>query len=278
MPMDSNTDVNLHPGATSGPARAVDRRVFLRAGLVGFSSLTLRELYGLRAATAQASLSGTELPTAVILIWLRGGASHLETFDPKPDASSEFRGPYAAINTNVPGIQICELLPRLAKIADRYAILRSMAHTGGGHPAGSLQVLAGDSDRQDKIKPVRPDWMSIANYLRHDPDRKIPNYVAINPVDRYDNFTIAGPTYLGPTYEPFKVIGDPSRPTFDVSNIGLAHDQRHRLVERLRLKETLDQLRRDIDQSGMLDAADQFEAQAINMLTSSHAREAFELS
>ncbi len=279
MPSNSNTDANSHPGATSGPvACAADRREFLRAGLVGFSSLTLRELYGLRAAAAQASLSGTKLQTAVILIWLRGGASHLETFDPKPEASSEFRGPYAAINTDVPGIQICELLPRLAKMADRYAILRSMAHTGGGHPAGSLQVLAGDSDRQDKIEPVRPDWMSIANYLRHDPARKIPNYVAINPVDRYDNFTIAGPTYLGPSYEPFKVMGDPSRPTFEVPNIGLAHDQRHRLVERLRLKETLDQLCRDIDQSGMLDAADQFEAQAINLLTSSQAREAFDLN
>ena len=278
MLSDLKTNGSPCPGPTTKRAvRAVGRRELLRAGLVGFSSLTLGELYGLRAASAQAKANSTQQQTAVILIWLRGGASHLETFDPKPEASTEFRGPFTAINTNVPGIRICELLPRLAKIADRYAILRSMAHTGGGHPAGSLQVLAGDSDPQDKLKPVRPDWMTIANYLRHDPARKIPNYVAINPVDRYDNFTIAGPTYLGATYEPFKVMGDPSRPQFEVPNIGLAPAQQDRFVARFKLKDTLDGLRRDVDQSGMLAAADQFEAQAINLLTSSQAREAFDL-
>jgi uncharacterized protein (DUF1501 family) len=257
---------------------SLQRRQFLRAGLTGFSSLTLGQLYSLRAQATPPSQNTTISNTAVILVWLRGGASHLETFDPKPEASSEFRGPYGPIKTNVPGIQICELLPRLAKIADRYAILRSMAHTGGGHPAGSLQVLAGDSDRQDKLKPILPDWMAIASYLRRDPARKIPNYVAINPVDRYDNFTIAGPTYLGPACEPFKVIGDPNRPDFAVPNIGLARQRHDRLAQRLELKDALDHLRRDIDQSGMIDAVDQFDAQAINLLTSTQAREAFDLS
>ena len=156
----------------------------------------------------------------MILVWLRGGASHLDTFDPKPDAPSEFRGPFSAIDTNVPGIGISELLPRLARIADRYTLLRSVAHTGGGHPSGSLQILAGDSDPQDKVIPVLPDWMSVVNYLRRAPGREIPNYVAVNPVDRYDSFTIAGPTYLGPSHEAFKVLGDPSAPGFEVPNIG----------------------------------------------------------
>ena len=143
------------------------RRTILKAGLGGFASLSLADVLRLQnQSQASESRTAASERTAVILVWLRGGASHLETFDPKPQATLEFRGPYSPIDTNVPGIQICELLPRLSTIADRYSILRSIAHTGGGHPAGSLQVLAGDPDPQDKLVPVLPDWMSIASYLR----------------------------------------------------------------------------------------------------------------
>lgn len=251
------------------------RREILRAGLVGFSSLTLPGLFQLRAASAMESKAAD---TAVILVWLRGGASHLETFDPKPEAPSEFRGPYSAIETNVPGIRVGELLPRLATIADKYAILRSMAHTGGGHPAGSLQVLAGDPDAADKVKPVYPDWMSVVSYLRRDPSRAIPNYVSVNPVDNYDSFTIAGPTYIGPAYEPFKVTGDVSHPSFEVPNIGLAPAQQSAIDRRVALKGSLDRVRRGVDNSGLMSAVDGFEAQALNLLTSPEARKAFDLS
>ncbi len=253
---------------------SISRRALLRAGLTGFTSLTLANLLRLRSAVAAQPRN----PKAVILVWLRGGASHLDTFDPKPDAPSEFRGPYSPIDTNVPGIQISELLPRLARIADRYALLRSVAHTGGGHPAGSLQVLAGDDDPQDKLTPVLPDWMSVVNYLRRAPGRAIPNYVAVNPVDRYDNFTIAGSTYLGPAYEAFKVLGDPNAPGFEVPNIGLPVGQQAGLKQRVDLKHSLDQLRRELDQTGVMDSVDKFEAQAINLLTSPRARDAFDLS
>lgn len=253
----------------------LNRRELLRAGLVGISGLSLSSLFQLR------SLIGAEPnreKTAVILVWLRGGASHLETFDPKPDSPSDYRGPYSAIPTNVPGIQVSELLPRLSKIADKYAILRSIAHTGGGHPAGSLQVLTGDPDPQDKPKGVFPDWMSVVSYLRRDPKRSIPNYVAINPVDQYDGFGIAGPAYVGPAYEPFRVLGDPSSPTFEVPNIGLGSEGNSTLGRRKELKDSLDRLRQDIDQSGAIGAVGQFEAQAMNLLTSPKAREAFDLS
>ena len=120
-------------------SRRIGRRELLRAGLTGFTGLTLSQLYQLQSHAARKD----DRPTAVILVWLRGGASHLETFDPKPDAPSEFCGPYAPIDTNVPGIRISELLPRLASIADKYSLLRSVAHNAGGHPAGSLRVLGG---------------------------------------------------------------------------------------------------------------------------------------
>ncbi|MFP6752879.1 MAG: DUF1501 domain-containing protein [Pirellulaceae bacterium] len=251
------------------------RRQLLKFGLSGFASLSLPGLMRLRA---QAAAPGSER-TAIILVWLRGGCSHLDTWDPKPDASSDFRSPYTPINTNVPGTIVTELLPRISQMAHRFNLLRSVAHTGGGHPAGSLQVLAGDTAAQDKTKPVLPDWMSIANYLRYDPARKLPNYITVNPVDRYDSFTIAGATYLGPSYEPFRVTGDPSQPNFEVPNVGLQDAElAARLSSRVTLREKLDGLRRDIDATGELAALDNFDKAAVNLLTSPQARRAFDLS
>ena len=264
-------------GSCSGPQRnpLLGRREILRAGLGGFSSLTLSQLFRLRAQAAQAP----HQDTAIILVWLRGGASHLEQWDPKPEAPLEFRGPYKAIDTNVAGIQISELLPRLSRIADRYALLRSVAHDAGGHPAGSLRVLSGDPDRADKPKPVYPDWMTVANYLRDRPGRVLPNYVAVNPVDRYDSFVIAGAGHISPAFDPFRVTGDPSKPNFEVPNIGLKDSgQLSRLEERAALRRGFDQLRRDLDGSPVVDAVDDFQRQAISMLTSSKAGEAFDLS
>src|SRR5205085_520182 len=99
---------------------------------------------------AEAAPSGTKQRTAVIIVWLRGGQSHLDTYDPKPSAPAEYRGPFTTLQTRTTGLRVTELLPRHAKLSDRFTILRSMAHTGGGHPAGSLQLLAGDPDPNDK--------------------------------------------------------------------------------------------------------------------------------
>ena len=265
------------------------RRDLIKAGLYGFGGLSFS---GLLRARAQAkdiasaagsafdkSFNNTGEPTAIILVWLRGGCSHLDTWDPKPDASSEFRSPFNPINTNVPGIVLTELLPTLSKCADKYSLLRSVAHTGGGHPAGSLQILAGDPAAADKRLPVLPDWMSIANYLRYNSKRKIPNYITVNPVDRYDSFTIAGSTYLGPSYEPFKVTGDPNRPDFSVPNIGLSDPSlASRFKSRINLKRGLDRLQAEIDQTGAMEAFDDFDRQALSLLTSKDAAHAFDLS
>ncbi|MEZ6071135.1 MAG: DUF1501 domain-containing protein [Pirellulales bacterium] len=236
----------------------------------------MADLFRLRALAASTDASQR---TAVILVWLRGGASHLETFDPKPEAPSDYRGPYRSIHTNVPGIDISELLPRLSTIADKYALLRSVAHTGGGHPAGSLQVLSGDKAPQDRPKPIYPDWMSVAHYVRRDRQRDLPNYIAVNPVDRYDNFVIAGPAYLGPAFEPFRVLGDPNQPEFAVPNVGVdGQQQLARLRSRVELRGGLDRIRQQVDQSGMMEAVDEFQAEAINLLTSPRAAAAFDLT
>jgi uncharacterized protein (DUF1501 family) len=256
------------------------RREFLRTGLAAFGSLSLAELYRLRAQAATppvAAASGDR--TAIILVWARGGMSHLDTLDPKPDAPSEYRGPYIPIATRVPGMQLTELLPRCAGIADKFSLLRSVAHTGGGHPAGSLQVLSGDADAADKLEPRQPDFMTVAHYLRYNPSRRIPNYVGVNPVVRYDNFTIAGPGFLGGSYAPFSVTGDPSAPSFRIPNIGIADEaQQHRLDERVSLQQRFDIFRRELDRTGAVEAMDGFQTQALNLLTRPEAAAAFDLN
>src|SRR5437868_2781521 len=112
------------------------RREFLRVGLAGLgSSLTLPGLFQLQAQAGTTHRSSER--KSVIIVWLIGGVSHLETYDPKPQATSEFRGPYDPIATAVPGLNICELLPMHAKIADRFTILRSLVHTGFCHQQGA---------------------------------------------------------------------------------------------------------------------------------------------
>jgi uncharacterized protein (DUF1501 family) len=250
------------------------RRTFLRFGLSAFAGLSLPALYRLRAAAP----ARTADRTAIILVWLRGGQSHLDTYDPKPDAPAEYRGPFRPIQTRTPGLRLTELLPRHARIADRFTVLRSMAHTGGGHPAGSLQLLSGDPDPQDKLQPAYPDLMSVAHRLRHDPRRALPNYVGVNPVVRYDNFTIAGPAYLGEAFGPFAVVGDPSAPNFRVPNVGLADaGERDRFAGRARLHGSLSNLQRDLDRTGSREGMGTFQGQALNLLTSPAAARAFDL-
>ncbi len=261
------------PGSSSSISPT--RREFSRLGLAGFGSLSLSDLFRLQAAAGPVATERT----ALIVVWLRGGASHLETYDPKPAAPSEYRGPYQPISTRVPGLQLCELLPRQAQIADKFTILRSMAHTGGGHPSGSLQLLTGDTAVQDKPKPDFPDLFTVANYLRAEPGRTIPNYVGVNGIQGYDGFQIAGSAYLGAAYEPFRVHGDPSSPRFSIPNIGLDNPREaERLGERIELRKSLDRLARGVDQWGAMQALDAFESQAATLLTSAAARRAFDLT
>lgn len=266
MTLDRTSPRPNHPG----------RREFLRTGLAAFGTLSLPDLFRLRA---QAPAVPTPERTAVIIVWLRGGLSHLDTYDPKPDAPSEYRGPFAPLTTRVPGIRLTELLPRHARIADRFTLLRSLAHTGGGHPSGSLQLLTGDTDPQDKPGPVLPDLMSVAHHCRWNPARRLPNYVGVNPISTYDGFHIAGPAYLGASYEPFRVMGDPSAPTFEVPNIGLpGPEHARRLEDRVGLRDRFDTMRRDLDNTGSVRAMDAFQQQALGLLTSPEARRAFNLN
>jgi Protein of unknown function (DUF1501) len=270
----------MSPRCCSGPA---NRRGFLSMGLGGFATLTLPGILRLQAQQAAAAEGATansnrsNPKTAVIMVWKPGGCSHIDTYDPKPDATTEYRGPFSTISTKVPGLHFTELLPKQAAIADKFTVLRSMRQTAPGHPAGSMQMLSGDPDTRDKPKPKYPDWMTVTNYLRSQQEQRdnpLPRYVGINPPLEYN-----GPAYLGDMYSPFTVSGDPSAPNFSVPNIGLGDpNEVQRLDRRSSLRQKLDTLTRAFDRAGELGALDQFEAQAISLLTSPKTKEAFDLS
>ena len=250
------------------------RRGFMKMGLAGFASLSLPGMLRLKAASAA---SQSKEKTAVIMVWKPGGCSHIDTYDPKPQAGSEYRGPFSTIPTNVPGMHFTELLPLQAKIADKFTVLRSMRQGAGGHPAGSMQMLSGDSDTRDKPQPRLPDWMSVTNYLRSLEGPRtvpLPAYVGVNPPTSYN-----GPAYLGDAYSPFSVTGDPNSPAFVVPNIGLTDqtEVKH-LGRRASLRQNLDTLERAFDQAGELQALDEFETQAMTLLTNPETKDAFDLS
>lgn len=245
------------------------RREFLRAGLTGLSSLSISELIALRARAATPSVGER---TALIVVWLQGGASHLETYDPKPDAPSDVRGPFGSIPTKAEGVRISELLPMHARVADKFAILRSLAHSGFCHQQGNQQMFTGHPELVLKNEPEHPDLMCIAHKLRADPSHRVPAYVGVNPIP------YLGPAYLGPAYGPFTIYGDPNAPTFGVPEIGLKDTAEvDRLGGRMSLSDRLDGLRRDLDNRMRSESFDAFQRQAYTLLTGPEARRAFDL-
>jgi len=247
-----------------------DRRAFLHIGLGGLTASSLSSVGLLRAASANKQPNG---PTSIIVVFLHGGASHLETWDPKPDAPAEYRGPFHSIATRTPGLRFCELLPKQAAISDRFTILRSMVHTGFCHGIGQQQMFTGNEVREFKPRPDHPEFLAITNRIRGTAGRLVPNYVGAPPIP------YLGAAYLGPACEPFAVNADPNSPTFSVPNIGIADQAaRTRISRRLSLRAKLDRLSSALDERADVQAIDEFEQSAWNMLNSPAAQRAFDLS
>src|SRR2546423_5976979 len=235
----------------------VTRRRFLQIGslaLAGVGALGLRP-WRLRAAEA------ADTPdTSVILVWLPGGPPHMETYDMKPDAPEEYRGDFKPIHTNVPGIDVCELLPRHAKIADRFTLIRSIAHQFADHGGGHKRFLTG----RDPLEPTGfvndyPAVGSMVAKMRDDVRRGVPNYISGTDGGRdgIDVFSF-GSAYLGPATHPFTVVGDPSSPKFEVKNLAPAAHLEGRLHDRLDLLGSLDRTPAGVDASGTMAPMDAF--------------------
>ena len=229
------------------------RRDFLRAGALGMTGLMLPDLLR-AAATGQRDEN-----TSVIWLWLSGGPTQLETFDPKPGNPSEFRSVVGSVKTNVPGIEIGGLFPNLARHADRLAIVRSFAHRQAEHTAASHWVMTGHDHppAANGAPPVNPSTGSIVSRYRGATDREtgMPVYVST------DHLYADGPAWLGKAYSAFHVRGDA------VANM-MPRLTQQRLGDRRSLLKSFDTFDRRIESSGVLHGMDSFEGQAFELIRS----------
>jgi hypothetical protein len=251
--------------ANSGFCDGVSRRNFLKIGALGLGGLALPQLLHAEA------LSGIRRShKAVIMIFLPGGPSHQDMFDLKMDAPSEVRGEFKPIATNVAGVQICEHLPRLARLADRYTVIRSMVGAEDRHDA--VQCLTG---RLARNQPPGgwPCMGSVLSKLYGPVDRSIPPFVGLAPKMGHMEWADNGsPGFLGVGHAPFQPNKGGGKDDMVLNGITL-----DRLADRKALLKSFDQFRRDIDSSGMMDGMDVFNQQAFGILTSSKLLEALDV-
>jgi len=263
-------------GPTTRDCEGVTRRSLLKLGTLGLGGLSLNHLLALRAQAATRSTSATSSPkTSVIFFEMAGGPTHFETYDPKPLAPVEYRGPLDAIDTVLPGVQFSELMVEQAKVADKVAIIRSIHHDSASHGTSSHLTQTGYYLRNNQNRENEmPAAGSIATRLRGPNTPGMPAYVSMPRAMRYGTAT-----WLGKAHNPFVVDGDPGQPDFRVNNLSLEGDLNlGRLDTRRGLLNALDAQRRLLDNDGVSPALDEFTRQAFEMLTSDHARQAFDLS
>ena len=209
-------------GKTARYCDGMSRRSFLQVGVAGMASLGLSEV--LRARAASAATTGQRKDTSVILLWLDGGPSHMDLYDLKPEAPAEYRGFWKPIQTNVPGIQISELFPKQARVADKFSIVRSLHHDTGDHFTGGHWLLTGGGGRVSgaNTEGEYPSIGSIIARMRGANRPGIPAYIgvpyAMSIGLRPGYF---GANYLGVPHNPFETNGDPNQPNFQVNNLQL---------------------------------------------------------
>ena len=271
--------LRIEAGDTKKYCDGISRRSFVQAGVAGMATVGLPQL--LRAKAASADMGHARKDTAVILLWLDGGPGHLDMYDMKPEAPAEYRGLWNPIRTNVPGIEISELFPRQAKMAERFSIIRSLHHDTGDHFTGGHYMLtsrggASGADMAGKY----PSICSIASKVCGSRQPGMPAHVAV-PIAASIGLRPGyfGANYLGLAHNPFETNGDPNSPDFKVENIQLANALSiNRLEDRRGLLTRFDRLRRDMDTSGAMETMDRFDRSAFDMVAGEAARKAFDLS
>lgn len=243
----------------SSPA-AMNRRAFLTAGSLAFSGISLPRLLKADSGASEKSC---------IVIFQHGGASQLDTFDPKPEAVADIRGSFKAIPTAIPGVRFTELLPRSARAAGKFAVIRSMHSDEAIHERARQYVFSGTKPRNEVLQPsfgstIAKEW---------GPRRGLPPFVSI---PRSDRAAEAG--FLGPTYDPF-VSGDPNAEGYAVKDLtlpsGISLDEARSRTE---LLGALDRRFRSVTESTLVDSMDEFQQKAFDLISSPAAKEAFDIS
>ena len=240
----------------------VSRRNFLRIGALGLGGLALPQLL---QAEARSGIRNSH--KAVIMIYLPGGPPHQDMFDLKIDAPLEIRGEFKPIPTNVPGIQICEHLPRLAKMTDKLAIIRSISDAVDDH--SDFHCLTGRSKR-NQPPGGWPSFGSVVSKLLGPTDPAVPQFIGLEPQMQHLPYNDAGPGFLGAAHRSFHPEGNGKR---DMVLNGVTLD---RLADRRALLAGFDKFRRDVDASGLMEGLDAFNEQAFGVLTSSKLLEALD--
>ena len=263
-------------GSCHNTPSIINRRTFVQAGALGVGGLGLPQWLRLRAEAAQSSQSKTN----VILFWLSGGPGHMETWDPKPEAPVEYRGPFGAIPTNVAGVHFGELMPKLAGHMDKVAILRSVNHGSGDHTKGNHWMLTGFEgpafNAPDNRRQRRPAMGAAVAKVRGANQPGMPPYVGVPHLRGGTDNLFHYSAYLGGECNPFIVNSDPSKSDFRVRNLTLPRGlTRPRIGDRLQLLQTLDTLKRAGD--SQMDNLDAHHQQAFQLLTSERVRDAFDI-
>jgi hypothetical protein len=250
-----------------------DRRAFVKAGVLGSTGLALADL--LRAeARAGTATTGAKRQPAVIILWMRGGPSHIDMWDPKPDAPAEYRGEFGVKASSVPGVLLSDMLPMCGRVMDKWSIVRSLFHNDAGHSSGDQICFTGYPSGPVPDENVYPSCGSVvAKQLGH-LSPHLPAYVMIPRM-----VPGTGPAYLGVSCKPFETQADPANPgPFKLPNFALPQGMTlERVGDRRRLLSSFDTLRRDVDRSGQMEGLDRFQQRAWDTITSPVARDAFDL-
>jgi hypothetical protein len=242
----------------------VSRRNFIKIGALGMGGLALPQLL-----KAEAASGIRRSHKAVIMIYLPGGPPHQDTFDLKLDAPSEIRGEFRPISTNVPGIQICEHLPLIARITDKLAIIRSISDAVDDH--SDFMCMTGRR-KQNQPPGGWPTFGAIVSKALGPASTVVPAFVGLEPRMKHRPYNAASPGFIGPAHNSFRPEAEGKA---DMVLNGITVD---RLSDRRTLLASIDQFRRDVDSSGMMAGMDAFQQQAFGLLTSSELLHALDVS
>jgi hypothetical protein len=263
--------LNLLPGTTRD-CEGVSRRSFLQVGSLGALGVSLPSLLQAKQAAAKAKSNGTDVNC--ILIWTRGGTSHHDTFDPKPQAPVSVRGEYGAIDTAVPGVQFSEIMPTFAKEAGRFGLLRGWNPKNGSHGTADQYVMSGN-----KFNPSLhyPTYGSVISYHKGFKSAMPPFVQLGSQVDHRFGGGLAG--VLGLQHNPFEMLADPNAAKFNVRDITPPQGiTMNRVDRRKKMLSVIDNLQNATDiQPRAYDALDEHYKAALNMITAPETKKAFEI-
>jgi hypothetical protein len=257
--------------------QGISRRHCLQLGLGAALGGGFVDLLRLRAEAASAE--GPKRKTSCILIWQDGGPSHYETFDPKPNAPKEIRGQFSPIDTKIPGVQFSQHMQRLAAIADKLAVVRSICHNQGNHGAGNHYMMTGAPPRIPvgcgAFVSFHPSLGAVASHERG-ADGGLPPYFSLPSMTRS-----GGPSFLGAKHAPFVVSDNPNDNNFRVRDValpsGLASE---RFLSRQQIRGEVDRLARIADEAAAdpAIALDEYYEQGYSLITSKESQQAFDIS